>query len=40
MEAWQKALTLDPQNKRLADKIDKTKTQMSKGQPPNANPIQ
>jgi tetratricopeptide (TPR) repeat protein len=40
MEAWQKALTLDPQNKRLAEKIDNTKTKMSKGQPPAGNPIQ
>ena len=40
IEAWQKALALDPQNKRLAEKIDNTKTKMSKGQPPNANPIQ
>jgi tetratricopeptide (TPR) repeat protein len=40
MESWQKALALDPQNKRLAEKIDNTKTKMSKGQPANANPIQ
>jgi tetratricopeptide (TPR) repeat protein len=40
MEAWQKALTLDPQNKRLAEKIDNTKTKMSKGPPPAGNPIQ
>lgn len=40
MESWQKALALDPQNKRLAEKIDNTKTKMSKGPPPNANPIQ
>ena len=40
LDAWQKALNLDPQNKKLADKIDKAKTKMSKGQPPNANPIQ
>ena len=40
MESWQKALALDPQNKRLAEKIDRTKTRMSKGQPPNANPVE
>jgi Tfp pilus assembly protein PilF len=40
METWQKALALDPQNKRLAEKIDRTKTRMSKGQPPNGNPIE
>jgi len=40
LDAWQKALNLDPQNKKLADKIDNAKTKMSKGQPPNANPIQ
>jgi tetratricopeptide (TPR) repeat protein len=40
MEAWQKALALNPQNKKIAEKIDRTKTKMSKGRPPNANPIQ
>jgi len=39
LDAWQKALNLDPQNKKLADKIDNAKTKMSKGQPPNANSI-
>ena len=39
LEAWQKALNLDPKNKKLADKIDNAKTKMSKGQPPNANQI-
>jgi tetratricopeptide (TPR) repeat protein len=39
LDAWQKALNLDPKNKKLADKIDNAKTKMSKGQPPNANPI-
>lgn len=38
LESWQKALVLDPQNKRLADKIDNAKTKLSKGQPQNANP--
>ena len=40
LDAWQRALNLDPQNKKLAYKIDNAKTKMSKGQPPNANPIQ
>jgi tetratricopeptide (TPR) repeat protein len=40
LEAWQKALTLDPQNKKLAEKIDNTKTKMSKGEPTNLNPLQ
>jgi tetratricopeptide (TPR) repeat protein len=39
VDAWQKALSLDPQNKNLAEKIDNAKTKMSKGQPLNANPI-
>jgi tetratricopeptide (TPR) repeat protein len=39
LEAWQKALTLDPKNKALADKIDDAKTKMSKGQSPNDNSI-
>lgn len=38
LESWQKALMLDPQNKKLADKIDNAKTKLSKGQPQNANP--
>jgi tetratricopeptide (TPR) repeat protein len=40
LDAWQKALNLDPQNKKLADKIDNAKTKMSKGEPANPNPIQ
>lgn len=40
LEAWQKAAALDPQNKSLAEKIDRIKTRMSKGQPINPNPIQ
>ncbi|MEY2542088.1 MAG: hypothetical protein QOI22_1690 [Verrucomicrobiota bacterium] len=40
LEAWQKAANIDPQNKILAEKIDKMKTKLSKGQPPNANPKQ
>jgi tetratricopeptide (TPR) repeat protein len=39
LDAWQKALNLVPQNKKLADKIDNAKTKMSKGQSPNANQI-
>lgn len=39
LDAWQKALNLEPKNKKLADKIDNAKTKMSKGQPPNANSI-
>jgi hypothetical protein len=39
LDAWQKALNLVPQNKKLADKIDNAKTKMSKGQPPSANQI-
>lgn len=31
LEAWQRALTLDPENKKLADKIENAKTKMSKG---------
>jgi Tfp pilus assembly protein PilF len=40
LEAWQKAAMVDPQNKKLVDKIDNMKTKMSKGQPANTNPIQ
>jgi tetratricopeptide (TPR) repeat protein len=40
LEAWQKAITLEPQNKTLAEKIDSTRTKMSKGQKPNLNPLQ
>jgi hypothetical protein len=35
LEAWQKALALDPQNKTLAEKIESTKTMMSKSEPPH-----
>ena len=37
LDAWQKALNLDPKNKNLSGKIDNAKTKMSKGPPPNAN---
>lgn len=40
LEIWQKALALDPDNKKIAEKIDNAKTKMSKGEPTNANPIQ
>jgi len=40
LEAWQKALTLDPQNKKLAEKVDNAKTKMSKGKTANPNPRQ
>jgi tetratricopeptide (TPR) repeat protein len=38
LEAWQKALTLDPKNKNLADKIQATKKTIGKGLPANTNP--
>jgi len=38
LEAWQKARTLDPQNKNLAEKIDNAKTKVSKGDSPGVNP--
>ena len=40
LEAWQKALVLDPKNKKLAEKIESTKTTISKGSPPKTNPTQ
>ena len=40
LNAWQKALVLDPQNKKLSDKIDNAKTKMSKGPPQNTNSFQ
>jgi tetratricopeptide (TPR) repeat protein len=39
LDAWQKALNLDPKNKMLADKIENAKTKMSKGETLNANPF-
>jgi tetratricopeptide (TPR) repeat protein len=38
LEAWQKALSLDPKNKNLADKIQSTKKRISKDLPPKTNP--
>jgi tetratricopeptide (TPR) repeat protein len=40
LEAWQKALVLDPKNKKLAEKIESTKTTISKGSPAKTNPTQ
>jgi tetratricopeptide (TPR) repeat protein len=39
LEAWQKAITLDPKNQKLAAKIDNAKTKVSKGESVN-NPRQ
>jgi predicted Zn-dependent protease len=33
LETWQKALALDPQNKKLAEKIESTKTTISQRGP-------
>jgi tetratricopeptide (TPR) repeat protein len=38
LEAWQKALSLDPKNKNLADKIQTTKKTIGKDLPQNTNP--
>jgi len=38
LEAWQKALSLDPKNKNLADKIQATKKTIGKDLPENTNP--
>jgi hypothetical protein len=40
LEAWQKAITLDPQNKKISEKIDHAKTKMSKSESTNFNPLQ
>jgi tetratricopeptide (TPR) repeat protein len=40
LEAWQKAMALDPQNKKLAEKIESTKTTMTKGDPARTDPLQ
>ncbi|HSP44994.1 MAG TPA: tetratricopeptide repeat protein [Chthoniobacterales bacterium] len=39
LEFWQKAIALSPENKLLADKIEKTKTTISKGPPGKINRI-
>jgi hypothetical protein len=38
LEAWQKALALDPKNKNLADKIQTTKKMIGKDLPIRTNP--
>jgi predicted negative regulator of RcsB-dependent stress response len=38
LEAWQKALTLDPKNKNLVDKIQTTKKTIGKNLPEKINP--
>jgi len=40
LEAWQKAKNLDAKNKNLAEKIENTKTKMSKGGSTSPTPIQ
>jgi len=37
LDYWQKAITLNPENKLLAEKIENTKTTMSKGPPSKIN---
>jgi hypothetical protein len=38
LEAWQKALSLDPKNKNLTDKIQAAKKMIGKDLPANTNP--
>ncbi|HEV8184596.1 MAG TPA: tetratricopeptide repeat protein [Chthoniobacterales bacterium] len=40
LEFWQKALTLSPENKSLAEKIEDSKTMLSRGEPLKGNPFQ
>src|SRR5262249_20319559 len=40
LEAWQKALTIDPKNKNLANKIERTKSPMGNGPPAKTNPTE
>lgn len=40
VESWQKALALDPQNRKIAQKIDNAKTKLSKGAVPPSNSLQ
>jgi len=40
LEFWQKALTLSPENKSLAEKIEGSKTMLSRGEPLKGNPFQ
>ena len=39
LDFWQKAIALDPENKLLTDKMEKTKTTISKGPPAKINRI-
>ena len=40
LESWQKALALDPNNKNLPNKIERTKTPIGNGPPTKTNPTQ
>src|SRR5438876_5838017 len=40
LESWQKALVLDPKNKNLANKIERTKAPIGNGPPTKTNPTQ
>jgi predicted Zn-dependent protease len=40
LESWQKALSLDPKNKKLAEKIESTKRTISKDLPVKMNPTE
>jgi len=40
VESWQKVLVLDPQNRKIAEKIDNAKTKLSKGAVPPSNSLQ
>jgi tetratricopeptide (TPR) repeat protein len=40
LESWQKALALDPKNKKLANKIERTKAPIGNGPPAKTNPTQ
>jgi tetratricopeptide (TPR) repeat protein len=40
LESWQKALALDPKNKNLANKIERTKAPIGSGPPAKTNPTQ
>ncbi|HEU0274521.1 MAG TPA: tetratricopeptide repeat protein [Candidatus Udaeobacter sp.] len=40
VESWQKALALDPKNKNLANKIERTKTPIGNGPPAKTNPTE
>jgi hypothetical protein len=40
VEAWQRAVSLDPGNKHVAEKIESAKTKMSKGGSAKPNPME